>query len=255
MTGAVKNQYGCVPGMHKGQYHARVPNLYDFARLLVDITAFVKPRIYVMDAVTAMEGNGPMNGTPRRVGAILVSADPVALDATACRLINLDPRYVPFLAAGQDAGLGVWEPGRIDILGDDLERFVVQDFRVVRSAPLSLPDHGITRAIRNAVVTRPEISGAACTRCGACIRACPLEPKALAWHSARAGRPPVYNYNKCIRCFCCHEICPSGAISITTPFLGKLMPFVSYLSLVFSNMIAKSKERAARKMAGSTGLL
>jgi uncharacterized protein (DUF362 family)/ferredoxin len=255
MTGAVKNQYGCVPGMHKGQYHARVPNLYDFARLLVDITAFVKPRIYIMDAVTAMEGNGPMNGTPRHMGAIVVSTDPVALDATACRLINLDPRHVPFLAAGQEAGLGVWEPEHIDILGDELEQFVVRDFRVVRSAPLSLPDHGITRIIRNAVVTRPVISGVACTRCGACIRACPVEPKALAWHSARANYPPVCKYNKCIRCFCCHEICPSGAISITTPVLGKLMPFLSYLSLVFANMIVKSKERKARKMAGSTGLI
>ena len=251
MTGAVKNQYGCVPGMHKGHYHARVPNLYDFAGLLVDITAFVNPRIYVMDAVTAMEGNGPLNGTPRQVGAIVVSADPVALDATACRLINLDPRCVPFLPAGQEAGLGVWEPSRIDILGDDLEQFVVRDFRVVRSAPLSLPDHGVTRIIRNAVVTRPVISRAACTRCGACIRACPLEPRALAWRAARANDPPVYNYNRCIRCFCCHEICPSGAISITTPVLGKLMPFLSYFSLVFANMIVKWKEHAVRKKAGS----
>ncbi len=76
ITGAIKNQYGCVPGIYKGRYHALAPNVYEFCRLLVDITALVKPRLYVMDAITAMEGNGPMNGTPRQVGAILVSADP-----------------------------------------------------------------------------------------------------------------------------------------------------------------------------------
>jgi uncharacterized protein (DUF362 family)/NAD-dependent dihydropyrimidine dehydrogenase PreA subunit len=247
MTGALKNQYGCVPGTHKGQYHARVPNVHDFSRLLADITAFVKPRLYVMDAVMAMEGNGPMNGDPRKVGVLLVSADPVALDATACRLINLDPSFVPVLQPGEDAGLGTWDARRIDIAGDAVEQFVVRDFRVIRSAPLSLPDHGVTRFIRNAVVTRPVISRSACTRCGACIRACPVALKAIGWGAAENSRPPLYNYGRCIRCFCCHEICPSGAITVATPMLGRLLPFLSYFSLVFSNMRAKRWVRRGKR--------
>ncbi len=239
MTGALKNQYGCVPGTYKGQYHARVPNVHDFSRLLADITAFVKPRLFVMDAVMAMEGNGPMNGSPRKVGALLVSADPVAMDAVACRLINLDPRYVPVLQPGQDAGLGTWDAGSIDLVGDDIGDLVVRDFKVTRSAPVSLPEQGVTRLIRNAIVTKPVISPPACTRCGACMRACPVQPKALAWGTDGNKRPPRYKYERCIRCFCCHEICPSGAITIQTPLLGRLLPFLSYFSLVFSNILAR----------------
>jgi uncharacterized protein (DUF362 family)/NAD-dependent dihydropyrimidine dehydrogenase PreA subunit len=243
ITGAIKNQYGCVPGMHKGQYHARAPGVHDFAKILADITATVKPRLYVMDAVVAMEGNGPMSGNPRKVGALLVSSDPVALDATACRLVNLDPRFVPPLEAGRIAGLGTWDPNNIDLVGDDIEALVVRDFRVTRTAPLYLPEHGITRFIRNAVVTKPVISPQVCTRCGACVRACPLSPAALAWGPAGTRQPPVYNYNTCIRCFCCQEICPSGAICVVTPPAGKVVPIVAYLSLVFSNMRVRRRER------------
>lgn len=247
ITGAIKNQYGCIQGTHKGQYHAAAPGVHGFSKILADITAFVNPRLYVMDAVIAMEGNGPMNGAPRPVGALLVSSDPVALDATACRLVNLDPRFVPPLAAGMDAGLGTGDPRCIDLVGDAIEELVVRDFRVTRSAPLSLPEHGVTRFIRNAVVTRPVIAAPACTRCGACMRACPLTPAALAWGPAGTARPPVYNYDRCIRCFCCHEICPSGAITVKTPAAGRVVPFVSYLSLVFSNMRVRRRERSRKR--------
>jgi uncharacterized protein (DUF362 family)/Pyruvate/2-oxoacid:ferredoxin oxidoreductase delta subunit len=243
ITGAIKNQYGCVPGTHKGQYHARVPNVHDFSRLLADITAYVKPRLYVMDAVMAMEGNGPMNGSPRKVGAVLVSADPVAMDAVACRLVNLDPRFVPVLQPGQDAGLGTWDASCIDLAGDDIRKFVKHDFKVTRSPPVSLPERGVTRLIRNAIVTKPVISSRACTRCGSCIRACPVQPKALAWGADGNKYPPRYEYGRCIRCFCCHEICPSSAIRIATPTLGKLLPFLSYFSLLFSNILARDAKR------------
>jgi uncharacterized protein (DUF362 family)/NAD-dependent dihydropyrimidine dehydrogenase PreA subunit len=242
ITGAVKNQFGCVPGSYKGQYHARAPNVHDFSRLLADITAFVKPRLYVMDAVMAMEGNGPQNGDPRSLGLLMLSYDPVALDAIACKIIGLDPEFVPTCAAGEKAGLGTWRLDRIDCVGDDIANFITPDFKVTRLPAVSIPDNPATRAIRNLLVTRPVIHSAACTWCGSCISACPVEPRALDWGSAGKARPPIYKYNRCIRCFCCQEICPSGAIRIKTPLLGRLMPVASYLSLLISNIRAKKRK-------------
>ena len=92
LTGAIKNQFGCVPGLAKSEFHIKLPTPADFARMLVDINLCVKPRLYVMDGVMAMEGNGPMNGKPKKMGVLLFSADPIALDATVCRIIGVDPK-------------------------------------------------------------------------------------------------------------------------------------------------------------------
>ena len=81
-TGAVKNQFGCVVGMRKGEFHVKLPDATDFAKMLVDLNSYVKPRLYIMDGIIAMEGNGPRGGTPRPMNVLLFSTDPIALDAT-----------------------------------------------------------------------------------------------------------------------------------------------------------------------------
>jgi ferredoxin len=194
----------------------------------------------------AMEGNGPQNGDPRRLGLLMLSADPVALDAIACKIIGLDPEFVPTLAAGEEAGLGTWRFDRITCVGDDIAAFVTPDFKVMRLPAVSIPDNPATRAIRNLLVTRPVIRAAVCTRCGNCVSACPVEPRALEFGNSGKARPPVYKYNRCIRCFCCQEICPAGAIRIKTPLLGRLLPVAAYLSLWISNIRAKKRIKLQR---------
>ena len=73
MTGCVKNLFGCVPGTTKVEYHARFNQLNRFSDMLVDIERCVRPVISVLDAVDGMEGEGPSGGTPRHIGALLVS--------------------------------------------------------------------------------------------------------------------------------------------------------------------------------------
>jgi uncharacterized protein (DUF362 family)/Pyruvate/2-oxoacid:ferredoxin oxidoreductase delta subunit len=247
ITGAVKNQFGCVPGIFKGQYHARMPDVFDFAQLLADITAFVRPRLYVMDAVMAMEGNGPQSGDPRKLGLLLLSRDPVALDATAARIVGLAPEFVPTCTAGGKSGLGTFLKENIDLTGDDPELFLAHDFNIPRQPLISAGSNPLTRAIRNAVVSRPVIDATRCTRCGTCVKACPIEPKALYWKKNRAGRlPPAYRYAWCIRCFCCQECCPSRAIRMHTPFLGRFIPVLSYLSLFVTNLLEKKARARTR---------
>jgi len=114
LTGAVKNQFGCVPGLLKSQYHVTLPDPFDFAAMLVDLNTLVRPRFCVMDGVMAMEGNGPRSGVMRKLNVLLFSTDPIALDATACRIINVDPEVVTTSGLGEKAGLGTYHSEDIE---------------------------------------------------------------------------------------------------------------------------------------------
>jgi uncharacterized protein (DUF362 family)/Pyruvate/2-oxoacid:ferredoxin oxidoreductase delta subunit len=222
MTGAVKNQLGCVPGLLKNQHHARMPDPYNFATMLVDLNTLIRPRLFIMDAVMAMEGNGPRSGKPRKLGVLLLSSDPIALDAVACRLICLDPALVPTSAPGEKAGLGTYHDENIEIVGGKVENYICQDFDVIRKAPVSRTGGRVSKFIKNRTSPRPVIDRTLCNQCGTCVRHCPVTPKAVDWVDGDESRPPVHNYNRCIRCFCCQELCPQGAISVQTPWPGKI---------------------------------
>jgi len=223
MTGAIKNQFGCVPGMLKAEFHARMSDVERFSQMLVDLNAALSPRLFVMDGIVAMEGNGPRSGDPRPMNVILASTDPVALDATACKLINLDHRLVPTIRWGAEWGLGTADD--IEYVGDPLESFVVSDFVVNRSTGSTTSSHGRPDTIiKQLVVPRPVIDPARCTSCGTCVKICPVEPKAVDFESASDhSRPPLHHYDRCIRCYCCQEMCPERAISVKTPLLGRLL--------------------------------
>jgi len=222
-TGAVKNQFGCIPGILKGQFHMKMPDPYDFATMLVDINTFVRPRLYVMDGIVAMEGNGPRNGRPHPMNVLLFSRDPVALDAVACRMIDLNPEFVPTSRPGEKSGLGTYHDDNIDVLGDKLETFVARDFQVVRKPPVPATSGAVRTFLKNQLTPRPVIDQAKCTACGTCIEMCPVGPTALDWMRHEAGQPLKYNYSQCIRCYCCQETCPEGAITIRRPILGRLL--------------------------------
>jgi uncharacterized protein (DUF362 family)/ferredoxin len=222
MTGAIKNQFGCVPGLLKNQQHARMPDPRNFATMLVDINTFIKPRLFIMDAVMAMEGNGPRSGKPRKMGVLLLSSDPVALDAVACRLINLDPALVPTSEPGEKAGLGTYHFENIEIVGAKVEDYCCPDFDVVRKPVISRTGGKISKFIKNRTSPRPKIDKSLCNRCGTCVSHCPVNPKAVDWVGGDKTQPPAHNYNRCIRCFCCQELCPQGAIFVETPWAGKI---------------------------------
>lgn len=224
ITGAVKNQLGCVYGFNKGASHSRYPSPIEFGKMLVDLNQYLKPRLYVMDGIVAMEGNGPASGIPVPMNLLLISDDPVALDSTFARLVNLDPLYVPFIKAGEAMGLGTSQKEEITILGEKLEEHIHANFDVER---IPVKDEmtrlGHLAKIRGLIVRKPVIVEEKCIRCGICIASCPLEDKALRWGEKGKKKIPVYNYHKCIRCYCCQEMCPQKAIHVKTPLLGKLL--------------------------------
>jgi uncharacterized protein (DUF362 family)/Pyruvate/2-oxoacid:ferredoxin oxidoreductase delta subunit len=214
MTGAVKSLYGCIPGNMKKTLHVLYPTPQEFSRMLVALNLLLKARLHIMDGIVAMEGNGPRSGDPRPMGVLLFSTDPVALDAVMCSLVELKPVYMPSARPGRAWGLGTYQLEEIEILGDSLSRSSNGDFRVPRGPVLDMSQLGLLTYVSNVIGRRPVIDRGKCTRCGQCIQACPVEPKAVDWHDGGKRYPPSYKYLRCIRCYCCQEICPYGAISV-----------------------------------------
>lgn len=224
LSGSIKNQFGCIPGTLKGEFHVKLPNPVDFAKMLVDINLFIKPRLYVMDGIIAMDGNGPMNGNPRKMGLLMFSSDPVALDATVCRIIGVNPEYSFTVTMGKAAGLGTYYENEIELIGDPIDSFKDYEFKVDRDPIKSLKIGGsIVKLINNLIVPKPYIIKSKCKKCGICVKMCPVNPKAVDWHDGNKKNPPSYRYDWCIRCYCCQELCPEGAVEIKKPFLRKAL--------------------------------
>jgi len=221
-TGAIKNQFGCVPGLRKSQFHVKLANPFDFAKMLVDLNTLIKPRLYIMDAIMAMEGNGPRSGKPKKLGVLLFSNDPVAIDSIACRIINLNPEYVPTSKPGEWVGLGTYHYHNINVIGDNIESVIDKDFEVIRKPVMSVSTGRLRSFIRNQTCPKPMINETICTNCGACVKHCPVKPKSVNWHNRDETSQPTFKYELCIRFYCCQELCPEGAIFQHEPILGKI---------------------------------
>ncbi len=236
ITGAVKNSYGFIYGKNKAIGHTKYPSADSFARMLIDLNQYVKPRLYIMDGITAMEGNGPGAGDPVAMNVILMSTDSVALDSVFAKLVYLKPEMVPTNYHGEKMGLGNCKEENIEIVvagGENPTTADRGDIEIKRRT-ISMddlldkygnPKFNVDRTqLRNNVWTRlakalnifqkkPYIEADKCVSCGICVNSCPVPGKAVDFRNGR-NHPPVYDYKKCIRCFCCQEMCPKKAIKV-----------------------------------------
>jgi uncharacterized protein (DUF362 family) len=110
--------FGVVPGAKYG-WPKNILHWKGIQESILDICATVPVHFVIADAIVAMEGNGPLNGTARSLGRIVLSDDPVAADATCARLMGLDPDRVTHIRAGAQF-LGNSLIARIDLLAEPL---------------------------------------------------------------------------------------------------------------------------------------
>ena len=99
VTLSMKNMFGIVPGMRYG-WPKNILHWRGIQQSILDVCATVPINFVIADGVVAMEGNGPLNGTPRRLGKIVLSNDPVAADATCARLMGFEPDRVSHIHEG-----------------------------------------------------------------------------------------------------------------------------------------------------------
>jgi uncharacterized protein (DUF362 family) len=135
MTASMKNFFGVVPGAVYG-WPKNILHVKGIERSIVDLNSTIRPHFAIVDAVTAMEGDGPIMGRPRHVGCIGMGADLVAVDATCARMIGLDPARLTYLE-GAARFLGNLDARRIEHRGEPLSRYattfdVLDSFKSIR---------------------------------------------------------------------------------------------------------------------------
>ncbi len=223
LSNAVKNMYGAVPGILKPEYHYRYPNPNDFADMILDIGAYFRPVLHLCYGIVAMEGNGPTQGSPRALHALLVSQNPHLLDWVSARMIGLDVEDVPTLQAARRRGYLPESFDQVPILGD-WKSLCLEDFQVLKNHNSTLFSDTATvwGKIKRSVLTaalgsRPQADRNSCIGCAKCAEVCPA--KAITMHK----KLPVIDRNMCIKCFCCQEFCPKGAMRVHRAAIARLI--------------------------------
>ena len=207
-TGAVKNMFGAIPGVDKAEYHLRMKEPADFARTMVDICEAVRPGLTIMDAIEAMEGNGPSAGTVKKAGMLIASPSPYTADLAAAWLGTLPLERIYIIQEAIERGLSPSDPGELQWLGADRDALRVK---------LALPDtHSLgilrrfihSRSLGRWMQPKPVIDTGKCVGCGICAENCP--PKTIDIADGKAS----IRYDDCIRCYCCQELCPEKAVEV-----------------------------------------
>ena len=114
VTLGMKNMFGLIPDKFKAKYHAK-----GISKVVVDINSVLKPHLTVIDGFVAMEGDGPVNGTPVQMNLIIAGKDPVATDATAARVMGFDPNEISHIRKAHQKSLGNID--NIEVVGVKLE--------------------------------------------------------------------------------------------------------------------------------------
>jgi len=245
LTMGVKNLFGLVPGALKIGYHSKLIERELFCEGLLDLMLYVRPALTIMDAIVAMEGEGPTGGSPRPVGAIIAAADPLDVDTLGAALVGIDPLQILTTRLAAARGLTTGKVEDLVVLGDSLDDLSVSGFLQGIESPLDpgllpaplrplvrlatpstindKPDTRGARALRSLaqgwiwkqLVARPRATDR-CIACGFCVKHCPVNAISLINGRARMDS------HTCIRCYCCHELCPHDAIELVKSPLGRL---------------------------------
>lgn len=212
MTLGVKNLFGCVVGLRKPEWHLRVGVDRElFARLLVIIHKKINPAVTILDGILAMEGEGPgTSGTPRRVGALCASSSAFALDRAVAKIVGIDEDAVVTNKMAKQMGID-------DAPEIEGEYPVLEGYKLPDQTETMFGPRRFMGFMRRHTVRRPVADNKHCKLCGECWKYCPA--KAITPSKKRL----VFDYDKCIRCYCCLEVCPHGALSTHEPIAGKLL--------------------------------
>lgn len=204
LTAGVKNTFGFVPRFDKAKWHLRCgSDTALFSSVLIDMHATIAPALTVLDGILGMEGDGPSSGRSRDFGLVAVSKSSFALDLFLEEALHV-PVPLPINSMVREKGLaGGYELvdwGMPSISGIKMPKTVM-------SIQWNLNGR-VGETVRGFLVRKPRQSGNRCTGCTVCVQVCP--PQALEIVNGILH----FDYRKCIRCYCCQEMCPTGSIKV-----------------------------------------
>ncbi len=220
MTAAVKNMFGCVPGLEKSQWHTRFPQREDFGEMLLDLYGLLPPSFNLLDGILAMEGDGPGGGEPRQSRILLSSENPLHLDLVVAEMMGYTGSDIPYLSAAMKRGLcaervdTAWLQGDKELFAPIPNWVLPKSYQGVVTANttfsqfLPKPLQGLGRAVERHMAARPVVKGELCISCKKCSEIC--SKNAIDFVKGKA----VIRKKACISCFCCHEVCPVKAIDV-----------------------------------------
>jgi len=211
-TGAIKNLFGLIPGGGKTKLHLHLSRDEYFAQMLLDLYSFTKKkvRLVVMDGIVGMEGQGPNAGDPRELGLVIAGDDALALDTVVTEFLKMR-KHVPYLRIAEKKGIPEADLRKISIKGEPIEKLYIDDFIY----PKKPHDIAIFPYLRNQFVKYPKVKPQMCVGCEHCCHGCPNKAIKM------VGGKPQFDYSRCIRCYCCQEVCPKGAIYLKETLLSK----------------------------------
>ena len=129
-TLSMKNYFGLVPGCIYG-WPKNELHFIGIPTSIVELTRLFGPKSFaIVDGIVGMEGNGPIQGTPKKVGVMVMGSNLPSVDATCCRIMGIDPAKVEYLQMAADK-YGVIEESRIDQRGENI-RPLRSDFKLIK---------------------------------------------------------------------------------------------------------------------------
>ncbi|MCM1136509.1 MAG: DUF362 domain-containing protein [Clostridium sp.] len=211
-SGGIKNLFGTIPGLEKPQLHYLWPNLQDFSRMLLELAQTVNPQLTIIDAIDAMEGNGPTGGTAHPLHLLLAARDFYTQDYFAAGLMGLDPMKIEMIRQAVEAGLA--KPAELELRGEQIPEgltpFQMPDTKKLDftgNLPGFLHKPFLFFAER-LLKSYPQLNREKCVGCGKCAESCPAHVIKIENKKAK------FKKKGCISCFCCQEMCPAKAISV-----------------------------------------
>ncbi|PLY06145.1 MAG: (4Fe-4S)-binding protein [Desulfuromonas sp.] len=223
LTCAVKNMFGAVVGLRKPRLHLQAgTDKAFFALLLLELCEALSPALTIVDAVVGMEGEGPGSGDPVEIGALLAGSHPQAVDTVATELVGMKPRQVWTQQKAIDTQRPLTTLADLKLLGTPLDELRLKGFRPARMTDVNFGlKGGLKRALKNSLTARPVVRWEVCRLCNDCVTHCPPEAMKI-----ENGRLEI-DYERCIRCFCCQELCPHAALATKQGLLLNLHSFLT----------------------------
>lgn len=228
-SGAVKNMFGAIPGLMKVEMHGNFKDQFSFSNYIIDIFETLKHKIFlnIIDGIEGMEGEGPTGGTPIKMNCLLASENAYNLDYVMQKIMGVDPLSMPLVQMQAKRNLINFNNLQdIKIMGDDLPSFIKSDFNnpqieIYNKSNKKIPIF-LNSFVHKVMTRRPHISASKCKGCKKCYNHCPVKAIEMKQKHNKKSYAKI-DYEKCIRCFCCQELCPFNVVKIKCGIVYKIV--------------------------------